>query len=86
MISRHPEAQPMVPETDFLRNAETIGYVDLDGMSGPARNGAALVMFYLSEAGELGAQWPWEKRIGILFGWFRHIAQDPTPPIAFLGG
>ncbi|CAJ1368736.1 unnamed protein product, partial [Effrenium voratum] len=38
-----------------FQNAETIGYVDLDGMSGPARNGAALVMFYLSEDPKLAA-------------------------------
>ncbi|CAJ1412250.1 unnamed protein product [Effrenium voratum] len=38
-----------------FQNAETIGYVDLDGMSGPARNGAALVMFYLSEDSKLAA-------------------------------
>lgn len=34
-------------------NAETIGYVDLDAMHGPARNGAALIMFYLSDDASL---------------------------------
>jgi stress response protein SCP2 len=33
---------------DF-ENAETISYIDLDGMTGPAKNGAALLMFYLSD-------------------------------------
>jgi len=36
-----------------VENAETIGYIDLDGMEGPARNGAGLVMFYLSEDSNL---------------------------------
>ena len=26
------------------------------------------------------AQWPWQKMASEIFGWFRHIAQDPTPP------
>ncbi|CAJ1353070.1 unnamed protein product, partial [Effrenium voratum] len=38
-----------------FENAETIGYVDLDGMQGPAQNGAGLVMFYLAKDETLAA-------------------------------
>jgi hypothetical protein len=41
-------------QKDF-ENAETIGYIDLDGMTGPARNGAGLVMFYLADDDHLAA-------------------------------
>jgi len=36
-----------------FENAETVGYIDLDGMQGPAKDGAGLVMFYLSEDSNL---------------------------------
>jgi len=38
-----------------FENAETIGYVDLDGMQGTAKNGAGLVMFYLAKDETLAA-------------------------------
>jgi len=65
-----------------VSNAETIGYIDLDGMQGPAANGAGLVMFYLSEDSNLAKPQHLERTDGAKasgYNWKMLTAKKPYP-------